>query len=37
MCNNKIVIPAYLFEKFILSLFCKLGYKVEDEFQKDTV
>ncbi len=37
MCNNKIVRPAYLFEKFILSLFCKLGYKVKDEYQKDTI
>ncbi|WP_118791091.1 hypothetical protein [Haemophilus haemolyticus] len=37
MCNNKIVRQANLFEEFILSLFCKLGYKVEDEFQEDTV
>lgn len=38
MHDNKIVSSEYLFQRFLIKLFGKLGYKIENEFQKkDTI
>ena len=34
MHDNKIVSSEYLFQRFLIKLFGKLGYKIENEFQK---